>query len=282
MYCGLLLHHMRSYAAAPGALVGSRRKTKDKVKVHSANQRNLKPLACFSLAVSHRLQRPGPRVPWSAATVQEELGLGYAHRYTDSRSHIKYEAKAMVEEAKLRYAALPPAGLVHEAWLFLERLQAGLIAGPGPGPGPAPPPRGYSNARRCCLLYRVCALPPPRASRSTTPKTVPTSDAPLRTTAVVLQKLVGEGHGRRMVDDSHREVEPERGVQALRQRLGPWHLDDKGRVGDERYDARGPAEGNEEIDMFIPLLKANMDMNGGGGGGSGGDLARLLQMLSSM
>lgn len=128
----------------------------------------------------------------------------------------------------------------------------------------------------------MCALPPPRASRSTTPKTVPTSDAPLRTTAAVLQKLVGEGHGRRMVDDSHSEVEPERGVQALRQRLGLWHLDDKGRVGDERYDARGPAEGNEEIDMFIPLLKANMDMNGGGGGGSGGDLARLLQMLSSM
>ncbi|KGQ09690.1 hypothetical protein BBAD15_g4973 [Beauveria bassiana D1-5] len=105
--------------------------------------------------------------------------------------------------------------LHHEAWLFLERLQAGLIAGPGPGPGLAPPPRGYSNARRCCLLYRVCALPPPRASRSTTPKTVPTSDAPLRTTAAVLQKLVGEGHGRRMVDDSHSEVEPERGVQPM-------------------------------------------------------------------
>lgn len=88
--------------------------------MHSANQRNLKPLACFSLAVSHRLERPGPRVPWSAATVQEELGLGYAHRYTDSRSHIKYEAKAMVEEAKLRYAALPPAGLVHEVAEIVE------------------------------------------------------------------------------------------------------------------------------------------------------------------
>ncbi|KAM0668191.1 hypothetical protein ACQRIU_001753 [Beauveria bassiana] len=71
-------------------------------------------------AVSHRLERPGPRVPWSVAAVQEELSLGYVHRYTDSRSHIKPEAKDAVEEAKLRYAALPPAGLVHEVAEIVE------------------------------------------------------------------------------------------------------------------------------------------------------------------
>ncbi|KAM3499751.1 hypothetical protein MY10362_007013 [Beauveria mimosiformis] len=374
MYCGLLVHHMRTtlhmeglrYAAAPGALVGvvqlyhalrreglvpedcvwedlktlwrlqgnasffvgdlpttkeayfsnyclsigtsvthwaaaqSRRKTKDKVKVHSANRRNLKPLAHLSLAVSHRLERPGPRAPWSAAAVQEVLSLSLTQRFTDSRSHIEPEAKAEVQEAKLRWAALLPAGLVHqvagmvesewyfltsfnfftmhnEAWLFLERLQAGLVA--GPGLGPAPPPRGYSNAQMLPFVSGVCFAAAAGQSLDRA-QTVPTSDAPLRTAAAVLQKFVSEGHGRRMDDDIDREVEPDE-VQALRQGLNLWHLDDKGRVGDERYDVRGPAGGNEDIEMLMSLLKVNMDMNGGGGGGGGGDLARL-QMLSSM
>ncbi|OAA50926.1 hypothetical protein BBO_00873 [Beauveria brongniartii RCEF 3172] len=377
MYCGLLVHHMRTtlhmeglrYAAAPGALVGvvqlyhvlrreglvpedcvweglktlwklqgnasffvgnlpttkeayfsnyclsigtsvthwaaaqSRRKTKNKVNVHSANRRNLKPLAHFSLAVSHRLERPGARAPWSVTAVQEVLSLSLTQRFTDSRSHIEPEAKAEVEEAKLRWAALLPAGLVHqvagmvesewyfltcfnfftmhnEAWLFLERLQAGLVAGPGLSPAPPPLPRGYSNAQMLPFVSGVCFAAAAGQSLDRA-QTVPTSDAPLRTAAAVLQKFVREGHGRRMDDDSGREVEPDE-VQALRQGLDLWHLDDKGRVGDERYNARRPAGGNEDIEMLMSLLKVNMDMNGGGSGGGDGDLARLLQMLSSM
>ncbi|KAM3566478.1 hypothetical protein ARSEF4850_000522 [Beauveria asiatica] len=382
MYCGLLVHHMRTtlhmeglrYAAAPGALVGvvqlyhalrreglvpddcvwqdlkmlwrlqgnasffvgdlpttkeayfsnyclsigtsvthwaaaqSRRKTKNKVNVHSANRRNLKPLAHLSLAVSHRLERPGARAPWSAAAVREVLSLSLTQRFTDSRSHIEPEAKAEVEEAKLRWAALLPAGLIqevagmvesewyfltrfnfftmhNEAWLFLERLQAGLVA--GPGLGSETPPRGYSNAQMLPFVSGVCFAAAAGQSLDRD-QTVPTSDAPLRTAAAVLQKFVREGHGRRMDDDTDREVEPHK-VQALRQGLNLWHLDDKGRgAGDERCDARGPAGENEDIDTLMSLLKVNMDMNGGGssggggdsGGGVGGDLARLLQMLS--
>ncbi|KAM3452244.1 hypothetical protein MY3296_004682 [Beauveria thailandica] len=385
MYCGLLVHHMRTtlhmeglrYAAAPGALVGvvqlyhalrreglvpedcvwqdlkmlwrlqgnasffvgdlpttkeayfsnyclsigtsvthwaaaqSRRKTKNKVNVHSANRRNLKPLAHLSLAVSHRLERPGARAPWSAAAVREVLSLSLTQRFTDSRSHIAPEAKAEVEEAKLRWAALLPAGLIHEvagmvesewyfltrfnfftmhneAWLFLERLQAGLVAGPGLGSAP-PPPRGYGNAQMLPFVSGVCFAAAAGQSLDRA-QTVPTSDAPLRTAAAVLQKFVREGHGRRMDDDTEREVEPDE-VQALRQGLNLWHLDDKGRgADDERCDARGPAGENEDIDTLMSLLKVNMDMNGGGssggggdsGGGVGGDLARLLQMLARM
>ncbi|KAF1734136.1 hypothetical protein CRV24_005671 [Beauveria bassiana] len=181
-------------------------KTKDKVKVHSANRRNLKLLAYCSLAVSHRLERPGPRVSWSVAAVQEELGLGYAYSYTDSRSHIKPEAKAAVEEAKLRYGALPPAGLVHE--FFLERLQASLVPGPGPGPGPAPTPRRYSNAQMLPFVSGVCFAAAAGQSLDRA-QTVPTSDAPLRTAAAVLQQFVSEGHGRRIVDGNDRDVKPD-------------------------------------------------------------------------
>ncbi|KAM3515063.1 hypothetical protein MY11210_001301 [Beauveria gryllotalpidicola] len=361
MYCGLLLHHMRTtlhmeglrYAAAPGALVGvvqlyhalrreglvpedcvwedlqtlwklqgnasffvgdlpatkkayftnyclsigtsathwaaaqSRRKTKNKVRVHSANRRNLMPRGYVSLAVSHRLERPGPRVAWSAATVQEALGLGFAQRYTDSRSHLEPEAKAAVEEAKLRYAALPPAGLVHEvasvvehesmslatfnfftmhneAWLFLERLQAGLVAGPGRAP------RGHSNAQMLPFVSGVCFAAAAGQSLDRD-QTVPASDGPLRTAAAVLQKFVREGHGRRMLDGAAKDVEPDE-VRALRQELGLWRLDDKGCVGDERYAAAGGAD--QDMDMLMSLLKVN--------GGGGRDLARLLQMLLSM
>ncbi|PMB72124.1 hypothetical protein BM221_002224 [Beauveria bassiana] len=230
---GGLLHQLlpehRHVPSPIWAAAQSRRKTKDKVKAQP------EAIGLLPTAVSHRLERPGPRVPWSVAAVQEELGLGYAHRYTDSRSHIKPEAKAAVEEAKLRYAALPPAGLVHEVAEIVEEESA--AAGRPGRPAPAPAPRRHragTATRGCCLLCRACALPPPRASRSTAPKTVPTSDAPLRTAAAaVLQKFVGEGHGRRIFDDNDRDVKPA-DVQALRRALGLWHLDDKGRVGDER------------------------------------------------
>ncbi|KAM3529461.1 hypothetical protein MY4038_005382 [Beauveria bassiana] len=221
------------YAAAPGALVGVGAAVTTRCAA-----RALAPEDCVWEDLKdtvHRLERPGPRVPWSVAAVQEELGLGYAHRYTDSRSHIKPEAKAAVEEAKLRYAALPPAGLVHEVAEIVEEESA--AAGRPGRPAPAPAPRRHragTATRRCCLLCRACALPQPRASRSTAPKTVPTSDAPLRTAAAaVLQKFVGEGHGRCIFDDNDRDVKPA-DVQALRRALGLWHLDDKGRVGDER------------------------------------------------
>ncbi|KAM3546442.1 hypothetical protein ARSEF1564_000717 [Beauveria bassiana] len=265
MYCGLLVHHMRSYAAHERACATRRRPALSSATLWklqgdasffvgdlSTTKEAYFTNYCLSIGTfrhpfgrlhraaarqrtSHRLERPGPRVPWSVAAVQEELGLGYAHRYTDSRSHIKPEAKAAVEEAKLRYAALPPAGLVHEVAEIVEEESA--AAGRPGRPAPAPAPRRHragTATRGCCLLCRACALPPPRASRSTAPKTVPTSDAPLRTAAAaVLQKFVGEGHGRRIFDDNDRDVKPA-DVQALRRALGLWHLDDKGRVGDER------------------------------------------------
>ncbi|KAH8709370.1 hypothetical protein HC256_009292 [Beauveria bassiana] len=214
---------MRSYAAAPGALVGvgaavpraaprgpwcprtaAAAKTKDKVKVHSANRRNLKLLAYCSLAVSHRLERPGPRVSWSVAAVQEELGLGYAYSYTDSRSHIKPEAKAAVEEAKLRYGALPPAGLVHEVAEIVEKESFFLTEF-----------NFFTIASRGLVLPRAAAgKPSPRPRprprpRADTAQTVPTSDAPLRTAAAVLQQFVSEGHGRRIVDGNDRDVKPD-------------------------------------------------------------------------
>ncbi|KAM3532259.1 hypothetical protein NHJ13051_000245 [Beauveria bassiana] len=165
-------------------------------------------------AVSHRLERPGPRVPWSVAAVQEELGLGYAHRYTDSRSHIKPEAKAAVDEAKLRYAALPPAGLVHEVAEISGCRQAWS---PGPGPGPAPPPRGYSNAQMLPFVSGVCFAAAAGQSLDRAQR----------------RCRRARGHGRRIFDDNDRDVKPA-DVRALRRALGLWHLDDKGRVGDER------------------------------------------------
>lgn len=172
MYCGLLIHNMRSnlhssggpFAATPGALLGvtqlyhalrqekllaedlewedletlrklqgqpsffvgdlptnreayfknyclsigtsvtnwAPNRRNSKLKINSANRRNLKYTGYVSLSTNLRLEHPGARQPWSPSAVEVVLNEGVRKQYTDSREHFQTEFKDIVEKEKVR------------------------------------------------------------------------------------------------------------------------------------------------------------------------------------
>lgn len=71
---------------------------KSKLKINSANRRNLKYTGYVSLSTNHRLEHPGARQPWSPSAVEAVLNEGVRKQYTDSRDHFQAEFKDIVEK----------------------------------------------------------------------------------------------------------------------------------------------------------------------------------------
>ncbi|OAA56820.1 hypothetical protein ISF_07336 [Cordyceps fumosorosea ARSEF 2679] len=196
------------YAATPGALVGV-------VQVHHAlrSERLLAPDEAVwdDLQTLWTLQGDASFFVGDLPTTKngyfenhrasaQELDMALAERYTDSREHLQTEYKSVVEEAKVRHAALLPAGLVravaeaveherpglcfdfftiqNEAWLFLERLLTAILELPD----------GPSTLRDDGRMLPFVS------------GTVPASDALLHVATEVTRTFVSEGHGRRMRD----------------------------------------------------------------------------------
>jgi hypothetical protein len=74
---------------------------KSKLKINSANRRNLRYTGYVSLSTNHRLEHPGARQPWSSSAVEVILNEGIRKQYTDSREHFQAEFKDIVEEERV-------------------------------------------------------------------------------------------------------------------------------------------------------------------------------------
>lgn len=254
-------------SVAHWAAAQSRRKGKDKVKIHSDNRRNLMPMGYLSLAVNHRLQHPGARVPWSCADLEELLNKSIAHRYTDSRSHLQPTFKATVEQAKQRFAQLPPSGLIrefaesiqhekqglsfnfftihNEAWLFLEMLHAAVTD----IVGDKAVRKTINGAQTLPFVSGLC-LATAAGRTLDDSQTMGASDTLLRVAADVLQAFVREGHGSTLRDVVNKCIDPQ-DVEGLHQGLALWALDDMDFSG----GYQGPQPGGEEMEQLGTLLR---------------------------
>lgn len=249
----------------------NRRKGKEKVKIHSDNRRNLMPMGYLSLAINHRLEHPGARVPWSCATLEELLGTAFAQRYTDSRSHLRPEFKTTVEQAKKRFAELPPAKILrevaeaiqhekqglcfnlftihNEAWLFLEMLQTALapILGNRAAGNAADPARTLPFVSGLCFAAAA-------GKTLDHSQTVVASDTLLRAAANVLQIFVQAGHGS-IIKNAAKDVDPP-AVESLRQGLGLWRLDRMKPFGKQR-GLEGRGQRTRELETLLQMLRPN-------------------------
>ncbi|KAK4076576.1 uncharacterized protein Triagg1_4179 [Trichoderma aggressivum f. europaeum] len=310
LYCGLLIHNMRSnlhsaggpFAATPGALLGvtqlyhalrqekllaedlewedletlrklqgnpsffvgdlptnreayfknyclsigtsvtnwAPNRRKSKLKINSANRRNLKYTGYVSLSTNHRLEHPGARQPWSPSAVEAILIEGVRKQYTDSREHFQTEFKDVVEKESLELAKLLPPGIIRklalaiqneipgisfnyftmhtEAWNLLRRLEEGFSQVLGPNvlsknPDDLPFAAGI-------VLATAAGQMSPQGD-----KKVEKSDVLMHVAADALQQFLREGQGSVIKEASAKNVRPE-DVESLK--FGgsdPWGID---------------------------------------------------------
>ncbi|KAL6693182.1 hypothetical protein J3F84DRAFT_396640 [Trichoderma pleuroticola] len=258
MYCGLLIHNMRSnlhssgepFAATPGALLGvtqlyhalrqekflakelewedletlrklqgnpsffvgdlptnreayfknyclsigtsvtnwAPNRRKSKLKINSANRRNLKYTGYVSLSTNLRLEHPGVRQPWSPSAVEVVLNEGIRKQYTDSREYFQTEFKDIVERERARmFCPKNPDDLPFAAGLVLAAA-AGQMS-----------PQGDKSVEKSDVLMHVAAD--------------------------VLKQFLQEGQGRVIKEASAKKARPE-DVEGLEfANKDPWGIE---------------------------------------------------------
>ncbi len=346
VYCGLLVHHMRSvqqmaglhYAATPGALLGavqlynalqsegllpddcawadlqelwdlqgdasffvgdppttkegyfnnyslsigtsathfasasSQRKSKQPVKTHKDNRRNLMPIGYVSLCVSDRLEHPGARVPWSPAAVQDILVEGITKRNTDSRSCLHQGAQEQIDKSKRQLAALPPAGLVREVanavrsekhglcfdfftmhnqvWSLLQALQKALRT--------IVPTIAHGKPQETLPFVPGICFAAAAGKSLDRSMVVAVNDALLRTAAEVVRAFVEDGEGKAVERARERKVSEKEVASLKAEDPDEWGLEGLG-IGRGRAGAgsgsRLPAglEGIEGLEDMSPI-----------------------------
>ncbi|KAK4063542.1 hypothetical protein Trihar35433_8250 [Trichoderma harzianum] len=213
---------------------------KSKLKINSANRRNLKYTGYVSLSTNHRLEHPGARQPWSPSAVEAVLNEGVRKQYTDSRDHFQAEFKDIVEKETLELAKLFPPGIIrklalaiqneipgisfnyftmhNEAWNFLGRLQEGFgqVLGPNvlsKNPDELPFAAGLALAAAAGQMS-------PQGD-----KKVEKSDVLMRVAADVLQQFLREGQGSVIKEALAKKVQPE-DVESLEiGDIDPWGIE---------------------------------------------------------